>query len=131
MTKSEIPSFKSGDSIRVHLRVVEGDSERIQTFEGTVIKKRGMGISETFTVRKMSFGVGVERTFPLHSPRLEKLEVVKSGRVRRAKLYYLRRLTGKMARVEEEETVVSGKNSEKSSPSKESAKAAKELAPST
>lgn len=99
--KKPFPDFKSGDAIRVHLRVVEGESERIQVFEGTVIRRRGAGASESFTVRKISFGVGVERIFPLHSPRIDKIEVVRRGRVRRSRLYYLRNFSGKAARLEE------------------------------
>ncbi len=99
--KKEITPFRPGDQIRVHFKVVEGENERIQVFEGVVLRKRGSGLGQTFTVRKESFGVGVERIFPLHSPRIEKIEAVKSGRVRRAKLYYLRRLVGKAARLEE------------------------------
>lgn len=100
-----IPEFKPGDTVRVHLRVVEGDSERIQIFEGTVLRRRGSGVSETFLVRKVSFGVGVERMFPLNSPRIDKIEVVKTGRVRRSRLYYLRNLSGRASRVDEEKTV--------------------------
>lgn len=100
--KNEIPSFKPGDTLRVHLRVVEGDSERIQVFEGVVIRRRGEGISETFTVRKTSFGVGVERTFPLRSPRIQRIELARAGRARRARLYYLRNLSGKAARLSED-----------------------------
>src|SRR5688572_32004349 len=96
------PRFKPGDTVKVHLRVAEGDSERIQVFEGVVIVRRGRGISETFTVRKISFGVGVERTFPVLSPRIAKLELVRSGRARRARLYYLRDLQGKAARLSED-----------------------------
>lgn len=99
------PAFKPGDTVRVHLKVVEGESERIQVFEGTVLKRRGAGISETFLVRKISFGVGVERIFPLHSPRIDKIEVVRSGRVRRSRLYYLRGLSGKAARLQDEAEV--------------------------
>ena len=102
--KANIPAFRPGDNIRVHFKVVEGDNERIQIFEGVVIRSRGVGISKTFTVRKVSFGVGVERIFPIHSPRIEKIEIVKRGRVRHAKLYYLRNLSGKAARIEELET---------------------------
>ena len=98
---SKIPEFRPGDTVKVHMRVKEGDSERIQVFEGTVIVRRGRGNGESFTVRKVSFGVGVERTFPLHSPKIEKLEVVSIGAVRRAKLYYLRKRVGKKARVRE------------------------------
>jgi len=96
--------FRPGDTVKVHMKVKEGDSERVQVFEGTVISRRGRGASETFTVRKISFGVGVERTFHMSSPHVEKIELVRSGKVRRARLYYLRGLTGKSARVEERET---------------------------
>lgn len=95
------PEFRSGDTVRVHVRVKEGDKERIQIFQGVVIARRGGGTRETFTVRKISGSVGVERIFPLHSPTVDKLEVVRRGRVRRAKLYYLRNLRGKAARIEE------------------------------
>ncbi len=99
--KTDLPDFKPGDTVRVHVRIIEGTRERIQVFEGVVIKRRGGGISETFTVRKISYGVGVERTFPVHSPKLEKIDVTRRGRVRRAKLYYLRNLRGKAARIRE------------------------------
>jgi len=99
--KSEIPSFRPGDMVRVNFKVIEGDNERIQAFEGTVIRRRGSGLGETFTVRKISYGVGVERIFPINSPRIEKIEVLRHGRVRRARLYYLRRLSGKAARIAE------------------------------
>ena len=99
--RSDIPSFRPGDTLRVHVKVREGQRERIQVFEGVVIKRRGGGISETFTVRKISYGVGVERAFPLHTPKIDKIEVMRRGRVRRAKLYYLRELTGKAARIKE------------------------------
>lgn len=99
--RTDLPSFRPGDTLRVHVKVKEGSRERIQVFEGVVIKRRGGGISETFTVRKISYGVGVERTFPLHSPNIDKIEVVRRGKVRRAKLYYLRELHGKAARIEE------------------------------
>lgn len=99
--RSDIPAFRPGDTVRVHAKVVEGTRERIQLFEGVVIKRRGAGISETYTVRKVSNGVGVERTFPLHTPRVAKIEVVRYGKVRRAKLYYLRALHGKAARIKE------------------------------
>lgn len=98
-----IPDFRPGDTVRVHIKVIEGESERIQMFEGTVISRRGSGEAQSFTVRKISFGVGVERTFPLSSPHIDRIEVVKSGRVRRARLYYLRNLTGKAARLNEQE----------------------------
>jgi len=95
--------FLPGDTVKVHTKVVEGDSERIQIFDGVVLSRRGAGISESFTVRKISYGVGVERVFPLHSPRIDRIEIVKTGRVRRAKLYYLRGLSGKSARLDEVE----------------------------
>jgi large subunit ribosomal protein L19 len=100
--RNDIPAFRPGDTLRVYVKVIEGSRERIQMFEGVVIKRRGGGISESFTVRKISYGVGVERTFPLHSPRIDRIEVVRRGKVRRAKLYYLRDLRGKAARIEEE-----------------------------
>ncbi|MDR1521432.1 MAG: 50S ribosomal protein L19 [Streptococcaceae bacterium] len=99
--RTDIPSFYPGDTICVHAKVVEGNRERIQIFEGVVIKRRGCGISETYTVRKISNGVGVERTFPLHTPRVAKIKVIRYGKVRRAKLYYLRALHGKAARIKE------------------------------
>ena len=99
--RTDLPDFRPGDTVRVHARIVEGERERIQLFEGVVIKRRGQGISEMYTVRKISNGVGVERTFPVHSPRVAKLEVTRQGRVRRAKLYYLRNLRGKAARIKE------------------------------
>lgn len=99
--KSDLPDFRPGDTVRVHLKVVEGNRERVQAFEGVVIRRRGTGLSETFTVRRVSHGVGVERTFPLHSPRIEKIEIIRRGRVRRARLYYLRQRKGKAARVKE------------------------------
>ncbi|GHT58263.1 50S ribosomal protein L19 [Endomicrobiia bacterium] len=95
-------SFKSGDQVKVYFKVVEGENERIQVFEGVVIRMKGSGLSETFTIRKISFGIGVERIFPIHSPRIEKVEVVRHGKVRRAKLYYLRNLSGKAARISED-----------------------------
>ena len=99
--KSDIPSFQAGDSVRVHVRVVEGEKERIQMFEGVVIARKGGSNRETFTVRKISYGIGVERIFPLHSPMIEKIDVVRLGRVRRAKLYYLRSKKGRAARIRE------------------------------
>ena len=99
--KSEVPAFDVGDTVKVSVKVVEGTRERIQAYEGVVIAKRGGGISETFTVRRISFGVGVERTFPLHSPKIAGIQVVKKGKVRRANLYYLRSLTGKAAKIKE------------------------------
>src|SRR5688572_3250432 len=97
--KAEVPVFKAGDVVKVHFRVIEGSRSRIQVFEGTVIKRQGAGVRETFTVRKQSFGVGVERTFPLHSPKIDRIEVIQIGDVNRAKLYYLRKKVGKKARV--------------------------------
>ena len=99
--RADLPEFRPGDTVKVHVRVVEGNRERVQVFQGVVIRRSGGGIRETFTVRKISFGVGVERTFPLHSPSIAKLELVQRGRVRRAKLYYLRDLRGKKARIKE------------------------------
>ena len=99
--RTDHPEFRPGDTVRVHAKVVEGTRERIQVFEGVVIKRQNGGIHETFTVRKISYGVGVERTFPLHSPRIDKIEVTRRGKVRRAKLYYIRNLQGKAARIKE------------------------------
>lgn len=99
--RDDIPSFRPGDTVKVHVRVIEGNRERVQVFEGVVLARNGGGIRETFTVRKMSFGVGVERTFPVHSPNIAKIEVAKRGDVRRAKLYYLRNLHGKAAKIKE------------------------------
>ncbi|SDQ61174.1 LSU ribosomal protein L19P [Virgibacillus subterraneus] len=99
--RTDHPEFRPGDTVKVHVKVVEGTRERIQVFEGVVIKRQNGGISETFTVRKISYGVGVERTFPVHSPRVAKIEVSRRGIVRRAKLYYLRNLRGKAARIKE------------------------------
>lgn len=99
--KKNVPTFKAGDTVRVKVKVVEGDTERLQAFDGVVIARRGTGIGETFTVRKISFGVGVERIFPLHSPRVDSIEVLKIGKVRRAKLNYLTKLSGKAARLQE------------------------------
>lgn len=100
--RDDIPKFRAGDTVRVHVRVVEGTHERIQLFEGVVIKKKGTGIGATYTVRRIASGVGVERTFPVNDPRVAKVEVVRHGRVRRAKLYYLRNRHGKAARIAEE-----------------------------
>jgi large subunit ribosomal protein L19 len=97
--KKEIVQFKPGDTVKIHVKVVEGGRERIQVFEGVVIRRSGGGIGETFTVRRVSYGVGVERTFPLHTPKIERIEVLRRGRVRRARLYYLRGLRGKAARI--------------------------------
>jgi large subunit ribosomal protein L19 len=101
--KTDIPDFKAGDHIKVHVRVVEGDKERLQPFEGDVINIRGVGSNKTFTVRKISSGVGVERIFPFYSPKIAKVEILKKGHVRRAKLYYLRNLSGKAARIKAKE----------------------------
>jgi large subunit ribosomal protein L19 len=99
--RADIPDFRPGDTVKVHVRVVEAGRERVQVFQGVVIRRQGGGLQETFTVRKISFGVGVERTFPMHSPSISKLEIVSRGHVRRAKLYYLRELRGKKARIKE------------------------------
>lgn len=100
--RDDIPPFSSGDTLRVHVKIKEGDKERIQVFQGTVIGRRGSGTGETFTVRKISSGIGVERVFPINSPNLDKIEKIRSGAVRRNKLYYLRELTGKSARIKEQ-----------------------------
>lgn len=99
--KKDVPDFQPGDTVRVHVKVVEGDKERIQAFEGVVIARKGRGLTENFTVRRISYGVGVERIFPIHSPRIEKIEILRRGKVRRAKLYYLRERTGKAARIKD------------------------------
>lgn len=99
--RTDIPDFRPGDTVRVDVKVVEGNRERIQAFEGVVIKVRGTGLSKTFTVRRVAYGVAVERCFPIHSPRIDKLTVLRRGRVRRAKLYYLRNLSGKAARIKD------------------------------
>ncbi len=99
--RTDVPDFRPGDTLKVHVRVKEGNRSRIQVFQGVVIRRQGGGLRETFTVRKVSYGVGVERTFPVHSPSIEKIEPVTRGRVRRAKLYYLRDLRGKAARIKE------------------------------
>jgi len=99
--RQDLPEFRPGDTVRVHVKVREGDKERLQVFEGIVLRRREGGLRSTFTVRKVTYGVGVERTFPLHSPMLDKIEVIRQGHVRRAKLYYLRELKGKAARIRE------------------------------
>lgn len=99
--RDKVPEFASGDTVKVHVKIKEGDKERVQVFQGTVIGRKGSGTGETFTVRKLSYGVGIERIFPLHSPNIDKITRVKQGKVRRAKLYYLRNLTGKSARIGE------------------------------
>jgi large subunit ribosomal protein L19 len=103
--RDDVPEFRPGDTVKVHVRVVEGERERIQVFEGIVIRRRGSQLSQSFTVRKISFGVGVERTFPVHSPMIGKIEIVTRGDVRRAKLYYLRSRIGKKAKVKEKREV--------------------------
>ena len=109
MVKKNVPVFEIGDTVRVHVKVVEGEKERVQVFEGVVISRKGGSSAETFTVRKVSYGVGVERIFPVHSPVVEQVEVVRQGRVRRAKLFYLRTKKGKMARVAEREYMAEAK----------------------
>jgi len=99
--KAEVPAFNVGDTVKVFVKVVEGNRERLQAYEGIVIAKKNGGVRESFTVRRVSFGVGIERTFPLHSPRIDRIEVVRKGKVRRAKLYYLRKLSGKAAKIKE------------------------------
>ena len=105
--RSDVPDFRAGDTLKVHVRVIEGTRSRVQVFQGVVIRRQGGGLQETFTVRKVSFGVGVERTFPVHTPVIEKIEVVTRGDVRRAKLYYLRDLRGKAAKIKEKRDTVS------------------------
>ena len=117
--KTDIPSFKSGDTVRVKVKVVEGDNERVQAFDGVVIARKGSGISETFTVRKTSFGIGVERIFPLHSHRVESIEVLKHGKVRRAKLNFLKKLSGKAARLQEIKKPVAKATEEVAAPAEE------------
>jgi len=102
--RKDLPPFRPGDTVKVQVKVVEGDKERLQAFEGICIRRRGGGLSATFTVRKVTYGVGVERTFPLHSPSIDRIEVLRQGNVRRAKLYYLRKLKGKAARIKERRT---------------------------
>ena len=105
--RDDIPDFRPGDTVKVHVRVIEGTRSRVQVFQGVIIRRQGGGIRETFTVRKVSFGVGVERTFPVHTPVLEKIELLTRGDVRRAKLYYLRELRGKKAKIKEKREIVS------------------------
>jgi large subunit ribosomal protein L19 len=105
--RSDVPDFRAGDTLKVHVQVVEGNRRRVQIFQGVVIRRQGGGVRETFTVRKISFGVGVERTFPVHTPVISKIEVVTRGDVRRAKLYYLRELRGKKAKIKEKREPVS------------------------
>jgi large subunit ribosomal protein L19 len=107
--RSDIPDFRPGDTLKVHVKVTEGNRSRIQVFQGVVIRRQGASVRETFTVRKISYGVGVERTFPVHTPAIDKIEVVTRGRVRRAKLYYLRSLRGKAARIRERREITPAK----------------------
>ena len=107
LLRSDIPAFRPGDTLKVHVKVIEGNRSRVQVFQGVVIRRQGSGARETFTVRKVSFGVGVERTFPVHSPIFEKIELVSRGDVRRAKLYYLRELRGKAAKIKEKRETTS------------------------
>ena len=107
--RDDVPAFRAGDTVKVHVRVVEGNRSRIQVFQGIVIRRSGGGVRETFTVRKVSFGVGVERTFPVHTPVVDRIEVVTRGDVRRAKLYYLRSLRGKAAKIKEKREAVAGR----------------------
>jgi large subunit ribosomal protein L19 len=112
--RSDVPEFRAGDTLKVHVKVIEGTRSRVQVFQGIVIRRHGGGIGETFTVRKISFGVGVERTFPLHTPVIDKIEVVTRGDVRRAKLYYLRALRGKAAKIREKRDSIPAKAGAKS-----------------
>ena len=112
--RSDVPEFRAGDTLKVHVKVIEGTRSRVQVFQGIVIRRHGGGIGETFTVRKISFGVGVERTFPLHTPVIDKIEVVTRGDVRRAKLYYLRGLRGKAAKIREKRDSIPAKTGAKS-----------------
>ncbi len=124
--RDDLPEFRPGDTVKVHVRVVEAGRERIQVFQGVVIRRQGGRLRETFTVRKISFGVGVERTFPVHSPSISKLEVVTKGHVRRAKLYYLRELRGKKARIKERRDVVVPTSTQPEEPGEEVAEEAPE-----
>jgi large subunit ribosomal protein L19 len=111
--RSDVPEFRAGDTLKVHVKVIEGTRSRVQVFQGVVIRRHGGGVGETFTVRKISFGVGVERTFPLHTPVIDKIEVLTRGDVRRAKLYYLRGLRGKAAKIREKRETVPAKSAAK------------------
>lgn len=124
--KKDPPKFGVGDQVKVHMRIVEGEKERIQVIEGIVIRKRGGGTRETFTVRKISYGMGVERVFPLHSPRVEKVEVIRRNKIRRAKLYYLRDLKGKAARLKEKRSPRLQKKAKSPTATKAKAKDSKE-----
>ena len=123
--KTNVPVFKAGDTVRVKVKVVEGDNERLQAFDGVVVARKGSGIGETFTVRKISFGVGVERIFPIHSPRVDSIEVLKVGKVRRAKLNYLTKLSGKAARLQEVKKVVTANAAAETPAAAETAQEAK------
>ncbi len=125
MMRDDIPDFKAGDTVRVHVKIKEGDKERVQVFQGTVISRRGSGVGETFTVRKISSGIGVERIFPLHSPNIAKIQRTRMGKVRRAKLFYLRDLTGKSARIEEKLEEKSAEDVKKETKQKKTKKARK------
>ncbi|MGQ0811741.1 MAG: 50S ribosomal protein L19 [Nitrospiraceae bacterium] len=129
LTKKTVPSFEIGDTVRVHVKVVEGEKERIQVYEGTVISRKGSLNSETFAVRKVSYGVGVERIFPLHSPIVSRIDVVRQGKVRRAKLYYLREKKGKMAKISEREFSADAKAPAKAARSVEAKLAEEEAVP--
>ena len=129
--KKEVPDVNIGDTVKVHMRIVEGEKERIQIIEGTVIKMRGGGVRKTLTVRKISFGIGVERIFPFHSPRVEKIEIVKRAKIRQAKLYYLRELRGKAARLKELKSVRPTTKAKKTPKRGKKAKAAKVSAAKT
>jgi large subunit ribosomal protein L19 len=130
LPKNKFPAFKAGDVVKVHCKIVEGEKERIQIFEGVVIKRHNNGVSSSFVVRKVSYGIGVERIFPLYAPTVDKIELVTSGRVRRAKLYYLRDLSGKKARITEEQRALLVGEPEPESPVSEQASAAPEETPS-
>jgi len=106
--RKDIPQFRSGDELKIHVRVIEGNKSRLQVFQGLVIRRQGSGVRETFTIRKVSYGVGVERTFPVHTPVIEKIELIKKGDVRRAKLYYLRNLRGKASKIKEKRDGIEG-----------------------
>ena len=124
--KTGLPAFRPGDTVRVHVKVVEGESERIQPFEGVVLKRSGGGLAEVFTVRKISFGIGIERTFPLHSARIDKIDILKSGHSRRARLFYLRKLSGKAARLTEKDKMDTGMEDETAAPALNKTKASPE-----
>ena len=126
---SKVPDFRPGDAVKVHMKVKEGESERVQVFEGAVIVRRGRGASENFTVRKISFGVGVERTFLISTPHIEKIELVREGKVRRARLYYLRDLTGRSARIDDRENAAQAAVSKAEAKAEKAAEAPKAATP--